>query len=199
VTPVLPPSSSSFPFSLFLSEPVLAAHRTCSPGIAMEPPAAGSYRRCPVRLLPPAGCTAAGAIWASGVPIGRQIALGGGGGWPEPEPASPCAASVPCSACASIARPYSGMSGLCCRLSTDLFSQFVHTGCAHVSLASRTSQRLTNADLTSVHSQSLQPCLPLPCVRCQHLPLRHHPPRSFISLRRQPPPVTVALLPSPCG
>jgi hypothetical protein len=35
-------------------------------------------------------------------------------------------------------------SGLCCRLSTDLLLfAFVHAGCAHVSLASQTSQRLT--------------------------------------------------------
>jgi hypothetical protein len=41
---------------------------------------------------------------------------------------------------------------------TDLLLfAFVHAGCAHVSLASRTSQRLTKAYLTFVHSQSLQP------------------------------------------
>jgi hypothetical protein len=73
----------------------------------------------------------------------------------------------------AIARP---RSGLCCRLSTDLLLfVFVHAGCAHVSLASRTSQRLTNAYLTFVQSQSLQPCPPAPSVRCQYLPRRHHP------------------------
>ena len=77
----------------------------------------------------------------------------------------------------AIARP---RSGLYCRLSTDLLLfAFVHAGCAHVSLASRTSQRLTSVYLTFVHSQSLRPCPPPPSVRCQHLPLRHHPPRCF--------------------
>jgi hypothetical protein len=51
----------------------------------------------------------------------------------------------------------------------------VHASCAHVSLASWTSQRLTNAYLTFVHSQSLQPCPPLPSVRYQYLPRRYHP------------------------
>ena len=46
----------------------------------------------------------------------------------------------------AIARPRSGPY---CRLSTDLLLfAFVHAGCAHVSLASRTSQRLINAYLT---------------------------------------------------
>jgi hypothetical protein len=65
----------------------------------------------------------------------------------------------------AIARPRSGPY---CRLSTDLLLfAFVHADCAHVSLASRTSQRLTNVYLTFVHSQSLQPCPPPPSVRCQ--------------------------------
>jgi hypothetical protein len=55
----------------------------------------------------------------------------------------------------AIARP---RSGLYCRLSTDfLLFAFVHAGCAHVSLASRTSQRLTNAYLTFVHFHSVSP------------------------------------------
>jgi hypothetical protein len=94
----------------------------------------------------------------------------------------------------AIARP---RSGLYCRLSTDLLLfAFVHTGCAHVSLASRTSQRLTNVYLTFVHSQSLQPCPPPPSVRCQHLPLRHHPPCCF-GLCRLPPPNKPPVMPWP--
>jgi hypothetical protein len=45
---------------------------------------------------------------------------------------------------------------------TSILFAFVHAGCAHVSRASRTSQRLTSAYLTFVHSQSLQPCPPPP-------------------------------------
>jgi hypothetical protein len=56
-----------------------------------------------------------------------------------------------------------------------LLFAFAHAGRAHVSLASRTSQRLTNAYLTVVHFQSLQPCPPPPSVRCQYLPRRYHP------------------------
>jgi hypothetical protein len=67
-------------------------------------------------------------------------------------------------------------SGLYCRLSTDLLLfAFVHAGCAHVSLASRTSQRLTNVYLNFVHIQSLQPSPPPPTVRCQYRPPRYHP------------------------
>jgi hypothetical protein len=45
---------------------------------------------------------------------------------------------------------------LLCRLSTDLLLfVFVHAGRAHVSLASRTSQRLTSAYLTFVHLLSV--------------------------------------------
>jgi hypothetical protein len=83
-----------------------------------------------------------------------------------------CQCSPPTTTTA-IARPRSGPY---CRLSTDLLLfAFVHAGCAHVPLASRTSQRLTSVYLTFVHSQSLQPCPPPPAVRCQHLPRRYHP------------------------
>jgi hypothetical protein len=58
----------------------------------------------------------------------------------------------------AIARP---RSGLYCRLSIDLLLfAFVHAGCAHVSLASRTSQRLTNVYLTFVHCLSVPSALP---------------------------------------
>jgi hypothetical protein len=58
---------------------------------------------------------------------------------------------------------------------TSILFAFMHAGCDHVPLTSRTSQRLTNAYLTSVHSQSLQPCPPPPAVRCQYLPRRYYP------------------------
>jgi hypothetical protein len=76
----------------------------------------------------------------------------------------------------AIARP---RSGLYCRLSTDLLLfAFVHAGCAHVSLASRTSQRLTNTysppHFRSLPVSSTLPSTPL-CPRCQYLPRRHYP------------------------
>jgi hypothetical protein len=86
--------------------------------------------------------------------------------------APPCSASAPylliISTPTATARPRSGLCS-CCRLSTDLLLfAFVHAGCAHVSLASRTSQHLTSAYLAFVHSQSLvlhhTPCH---CCRCQ--------------------------------
>jgi hypothetical protein len=77
----------------------------------------------------------------------------------------------------AIARP---RSGLYCKLSTDLLLfAFVHAGCAHVFLDSRTSQRLTNAYLTPVHLQSLLCPLPVPPtpVPPTSLDLQSRPPR----------------------
>jgi hypothetical protein len=84
-------------------------------------------------------------------PIRTGRAGGGGRGRCPLRPALPVPLPPPPPppTATAIARP---RSGLYCRLSTDLLLfDFVHAGCAHVSLASQTSQRLTNGYLTFVH------------------------------------------------